>query len=139
MIVQYVFLPTQQAETYLKIYVLMFYLTYVYLSSLVRLEGKLDLQGKPWFSNSKFAISGLFWPILSDQKIIFRSPENKKRDKFLSFHPKRSTGKITTKIIFPWESGLWIYIFGCSAIVLYKQQIVHWEFFHIIRVSHLLS
>ena len=37
---------------------------------------------KPWFSNSKFAISGLFFPILSAPKIMFPVPENKKRDKF---------------------------------------------------------
>ena len=31
---------------------------------------------KPWFSNSKFAISGLFFPILSALKIMFPVPEN---------------------------------------------------------------
>ena len=35
-----------------------------------------------WFSNSKFVISGLFFPILSAPKIMFPVPENKKRDKF---------------------------------------------------------
>ena len=37
---------------------------------------------KPWFSNSKSAISGFFFPILSAPKIMFPVPENKKRDKF---------------------------------------------------------
>ena len=44
---------------------------------------------KPWFSNSKFAISVLFWLILSVPKIMLLVPENKKRDKFQSFHPIR--------------------------------------------------
>ena len=39
--VQYVFLPTKQAETYLKIYVLIYHSTYIYLSQLVRLEEKI--------------------------------------------------------------------------------------------------
>ena len=39
--VQYVFLPTKQAETYLKIYVLIYHSAYIYLSQLVRLEEKI--------------------------------------------------------------------------------------------------
>ena len=53
---QYVFLPIEQAETYLKIYVLIYHSTYI-LSQLVRLEGKLDFQGN---RDSKFGISGSF-------------------------------------------------------------------------------
>ena len=37
---------------------------------------------KPWLSNSKFGISGSFWPILSVPKIMFLVPENEKRNKF---------------------------------------------------------
>ena len=40
---QYVLLPTEQAETYLKICVFISF--NLYLSKLVRLEGKLDFQG----------------------------------------------------------------------------------------------
>ena len=43
---------------------------------------------KPWFSNSKFGISGSFWPILSVPKIMFLVPENEKRNKFSSFFLK---------------------------------------------------
>ena len=37
---------------------------------------------KPWFSNSKFGISGSFWPILSVPKIMLLVPENEKQYKF---------------------------------------------------------
>ena len=37
---------------------------------------------KPRVSNSKFGISGSFWPILSVPKIMFLVPENEKRNKF---------------------------------------------------------
>ena len=37
---------------------------------------------KPWLSNSKFGISGSFWPILSGPKIMFLVPENEERNKF---------------------------------------------------------
>ena len=37
---------------------------------------------KLWFSNSKFGISGSFWPILSVPKIMLLVPENEKRYKF---------------------------------------------------------
>ena len=45
---------------------------------------------KPWLSNSKFGISGSFWPILSVPKIMFLLPENEMQNKFSSFLPKRT-------------------------------------------------
>ena len=77
---QYVFLPTEQAETYSKIYVLIYHLTYI-CPSLCGWKEKWFLR-KTRFSNVKFAISGSFWPILSLPKIIFLEPQNKRRDKF---------------------------------------------------------
>ena len=80
----------------------MFYLTYICPSWLGWMG---NFQGKPWFASSKFAISGLFWPILRVQKVIFLSPEMKKRDKFLSFHPKKKHRKNDLKNNFP--MGKW--------------------------------
>ena len=37
---------------------------------------------KPWFSNSKFGISGSFWPILTAPKIMLLVPKNEKQYKF---------------------------------------------------------
>ena len=45
---------------------------------------------KLWLSNSKFGISGSFWPILSVPKIMFLVPENEKRKQFQSILPKRT-------------------------------------------------
>ena len=43
---------------------------------------KIWISRKSWLSNSKFGISGSFWPILSVPKIMFLVPENEKRNKF---------------------------------------------------------
>ena len=76
---QYVFLPTEQAETSQSISF------NIYLSQLVRLEGKLD-----FWRNRDFQTLNLGFPILSVPKIMFLVPENEKRNKFSSFLPKRT-------------------------------------------------
>ena len=49
--------PTERAETYFKIYVLIFN---IYLTQLVRLEGKLDLQGNHEFQTLNLGFPGHF-------------------------------------------------------------------------------
>ena len=55
--VQYVFLPTKQGETYLKIYVLIYRSTYIYLS-LLSWKGKLDFQGNRDFQTLNLGFPG---------------------------------------------------------------------------------
>ena len=57
---QYVFLPIGQAETYPKIYVLIYVPFNKYLSQLVRLEGKLGFQGNRDFQTLNFGFQGHF-------------------------------------------------------------------------------
>ena len=56
---QYALLPNEQAETYLKIYVL-YLIQHMYLSQLVRLEGKLDFQGNRDFQTLNLGFPGNF-------------------------------------------------------------------------------
>ena len=84
--VQYVFLPTEQAETYLKISVLIYHLTYI-CPSLFGWKENMIFEEIVMF---KLLIC-YFGVILTDfecSKNKFLLPENKKRDKFYSFHPK---------------------------------------------------
>ena len=56
---QYVFLPTEQAETYLKICVLIYHSTYIHLSFFSWKE-KLDFQGNLDFKTLNLAFPGHF-------------------------------------------------------------------------------
>ena len=71
---QYVFLPTEQAESYLKIYVL-------YLSQLVRLEGKHESRVNREFQTLNLLFPGYFDRFWVFQKECFYYQE-KKQNKF---------------------------------------------------------
>ena len=66
---QNVFPPTELAETYLKIYALKKSF-HIYLSQLVRLEGKLDFQGNSDFKTLNLGFLGHFDQLWVFQKIV---------------------------------------------------------------------
>ena len=112
--VQSVFLQTKQAETYLKIYVLMYYLKYV-CPSLFGWKEYIILR-QPWSLNSKFAIYGLFWPILIADLI----------------YVSNITNIINGEKIVMWR----IFSFPCMAIVgKSKTSPQQFKFFHMIDVE----
>ena len=80
--IQNVFLPTWQAETYLKICVLIYHLTYIFPS----------LFG--WKENMIFEEAVILTDFECSKK-CFLCLKIKKRQKFYGFHPKNNIGKIT--------------------------------------------
>ena len=57
---------------------------------------------KPWLSNSKFGISGLFWPILSVPKVMFLVPKMKSETSFQVFFLKEHRKNSLKNIVSPW-------------------------------------
>ena len=105
--VQYVFLLTEQAETYLKIYALKHHLRYIWPS----------LFG--WMENMIFkeTVTGYFdW--------LWASVKMKSEISFKVFIRKEHRKNNLKNIFFPWESGFWISVFGNRAILLYRQHIL---------------